>query len=43
MGDKVEKNGIGGTCRMYGVEERCIQSLVGKLEGKRQVGEPRFG
>jgi len=33
LGDKVEKNGIGGTCSMYGGEERFIQGLVAKPEG----------
>jgi hypothetical protein len=26
---------------MYGEEERCIQGLVGKPEGKRPLGRPR--
>jgi len=43
LSDKVEKNGIGGTCSMYGGEARFIQGLVGKPEGKRQLGQPMFG
>jgi hypothetical protein len=26
---------------MYGGEERCIQALVGKPEGRRPLGRPR--
>jgi hypothetical protein len=37
----MEKNGMGGACSMYGVEERCVQGLVGKPEGKRPLGRPR--
>jgi len=32
---------MGGTCSRYGVEERCIQGLVGKSEGKRPLGRPK--
>jgi hypothetical protein len=27
---------------MYGEEERCIQDLVGKPEGKRPLGRSRY-
>ena len=40
-GDKLEKNEMGGACSAYGGEERCIQVLVGKPEGKRPLGRPR--
>jgi hypothetical protein len=43
LGDKVEKNGIAGTCSKYGGKERCMQDLVGKPEGKRQLGKPMRG
>ena len=32
---------MGGTCSAYGGEERRIQILVGKPEGKRPLGRPR--
>ena len=32
---------MGGACSAYGVEERRIQGLVGKPEGKRPLGRPR--
>jgi hypothetical protein len=31
---------MGGTCRVYGVEEKCIRILVGKPEGKRPHVRP---
>jgi hypothetical protein len=41
FGDKIEKNEMGGACSAYGVEERRIQGLVGKSEGKKPLGRPR--
>ena len=41
-GDEIEKNEMGGVCSVYGREERCIQGLVGKHQGKRQFGRPRL-
>jgi hypothetical protein len=35
------KNEIGVSCSMYGGEERLYKVLVGKPEGKRQLGIPR--
>ena len=32
---------MGGACSTYGGEQRCIQGLVGKPEGKRPHGKPR--
>jgi hypothetical protein len=32
---------MGGACSTYGGEEKLIQGLVGKPEGKRQLGRPR--
>jgi len=32
---------MGGACSAYGGEKRCIQVLVRKPEGKRQLGRPR--
>ena len=31
---------MGGACSAYGGEERCIQDLVEKPEGKRPLGRP---
>jgi len=32
---------VGGACSTYGVEQRCIQGLVEKLDRKRPLGRPR--
>ena len=32
---------IGGACSTYGGGEGCLQSLVGKPEGKKPLGRPR--
>jgi len=40
-GGKIEKNEMGGACSAYGGEERRVQSLVWKPEGKRPLGKPR--
>jgi hypothetical protein len=40
LGDKIEKNYMGGTCSTYGGEESCIQALGGGLDGKRPLGKP---
>jgi hypothetical protein len=42
-GDQIKKNEMGGACRMYGYDERCIQVLVVKRKGKRQFGRPTCG
>ena len=34
LGVQIEKNEIGGACSTYGGEERCIQSVGGKIGGK---------
>jgi len=39
-GDQIE-NEMGGECRQYEGQERCIRLLVGKLEGRRPFGRPR--
>jgi len=41
LGDKQEKNELGGACSPYGREERRIKVLVRKPEGKRLLGRPR--
>ena len=40
-GHKVKENEIGGACCTFGRQERCIQSFVGKSEGKRPLGRHR--
>jgi hypothetical protein len=37
---KIEKNDRGAACSTYWVEERRMQGLVGKPEGKRPLGRP---
>jgi hypothetical protein len=40
LGDKIEKNEMGGACSSDG-EGRCVyRVLVGKPEGKRPLGRP---
>jgi hypothetical protein len=34
---------MGGACSAYGGEEKCMQGLVGKREGKRPLGRPDVG
>jgi hypothetical protein len=41
-GKNIEKNEVGGACSTYGVEQRCIQGLLGKRERKRPLGNPRL-
>jgi hypothetical protein len=33
-GDRMKKNEMGGACRMYGGEERCIQGFGTEICGK---------
>jgi hypothetical protein len=40
-GDHVKKTEMGRTCGTYGGEERYIQGLMGKPEGRRPLGRPR--
>ena len=40
-GDKIEKNGMGGTCSAYGDKRGVYRVLVGKSEGMRPLGRPR--
>jgi hypothetical protein len=39
--DKIEKNEMSGACSACGGEERRVQGLVGKPEGKRLLGRPK--
>ena len=41
LGDQIDNNEMGGACSTCGGEERRIQDLVGKPEGKRPLGRPR--
>ena len=43
LGHKIEKNEIGWACSTYGGEKRLYRVLVGKPEGKRPLGRPRYG
>jgi hypothetical protein len=43
LGDKIEKNGMGGACSMYRNRIGVYRVLVGKPEGKRPLGRPRPG
>jgi hypothetical protein len=40
LGDKIEENGIGWACSMYGEGRGIYRVLVGKPEGKRHLGRP---
>jgi hypothetical protein len=35
-GDQIKNNEMGSACGTYGGEERCVQGLVGKAEGRGQ-------
>ena len=39
--DKIKKNEMGGVCGTYGMQERGIQGLVGRPEGKGPLGRPK--
>jgi hypothetical protein len=41
-GDKIEKNKKGGACSSDRGEERRVQCIVGKPEGKRPLGRTRY-
>jgi len=42
-GDHIENNEMGGARSMYAVERRRVyRVLVGKLEGTRQFGRPKY-
>ena len=40
-GDQIKKNEMSWACGTYRRQERCMQVLVGKPEGKRQFGRRR--
>jgi hypothetical protein len=39
LGDKIEKNEMGGACRAYGREERFIRGFGGESRRKEPTGE----
>jgi hypothetical protein len=39
---KIERNEMGGACSMYGEWRGVYRVLMGKPEGKRPLGKPRF-
>jgi hypothetical protein len=41
VGDKIQKNEMGGACSAYVRGERCDRVLVEKPEGKKPLGRPR--
>jgi hypothetical protein len=41
LGDQIEKNEMGGTCRTYGESGGIYRLLVGEPEGMRPPGRPR--
>jgi hypothetical protein len=41
LGDKIEKNEMGGACSVYGERSSIYRVLVGKPEGKRSLGRLR--
>jgi hypothetical protein len=41
MRNVIETDEVGRACSLYRGEERCIQGLVGKPEGKRPLGRPK--
>ena len=42
MGDKINKNGIGGSCSAYRRKRGVYRVLMGKPEGNRPLGRPRL-
>jgi hypothetical protein len=41
LGGKNKKNEMGGACGRYGGQERCLQGLMGRPEGKTLRERPR--
>jgi len=41
VGDKIEKNEVGGVCSTYGERRGVYRVLVGKPEGNRPLVRPR--
>jgi hypothetical protein len=39
----IQEDEIGGACGTYGGLGKCIQDLVGRLQGKRPLGRPGCG
>jgi len=37
LGVKAKNNGMGGACRTYGGEERCVQSFGGEMKGSDRL------
>jgi hypothetical protein len=40
--NRIKKNEMGGTCNTYGKRRGTHRNLVGKPEGKRPLGRPRY-
>jgi hypothetical protein len=41
LGDKIEKNEMGGACRLMRERRGVYRVLVGKYEGTRPLGRPK--
>jgi hypothetical protein len=41
VGDKIEKNEMGGACGTYEGRERCAQGVSGESRGKETIGESK--
>ena len=39
-GDQIKKNETGVACSAFGGEKKCIQTLVGRPEGRRRLERP---
>ena len=42
MGDNIVKKEMGGACSAYGERNGVYRGFVGKPEGNRPLGKPRF-
>ena len=41
LGGQIKKNWMGGACSRFGEQERCLQGLMGRPEGKTLLERPR--
>jgi hypothetical protein len=41
-GDQVKEDEMGGACRTHGEERDAYKIFVGKPEGKKPLGRPRY-
>jgi len=38
LDNEIKKNEVGGASGIYGGQEKCVQGLVGRADGKRLLG-----